>query len=266
MLSFPHIDPVFLSIGPIDIRWYGLMYLFGFLGAYLYCNHVGKDAASPWNKDMVGDLIFYSAIGVILGGRIGFVLLYQPNWLLEDPLSLLQFWERGRSFHGGLLGVMVALLLFARHQKRTFLEVTDFIAPAVPIGLGFGRLGNFINGELWGRVTDVSWGIVFPSGGPMPRHPSQLYELCLEGIALFVILQILRKKSTKAGFITGAFLTFYGLFRYVIEFFRAPDVSHGFILFDWMTMGQILSTPMIILGLCLIVRRNPLPEFKEQKL
>lgn len=264
MLSFPQISPVFLSIGPIDIRWYGLMYLFGFLGAYLYCCQQGKSQSPTWDKEAVGDLIFYAAIGVILGGRIGFVLLYQPGWVLQDPFSLIQFWERGRSFHGGLLGVIVALWLYCRMNQRHFWDVTDFIAPTVPIGLGFGRLGNFINGELWGRVTDVSWGVIFPSGGPVPRHPSQLYELFLEGIVLFILLNHYRKKSLKRGFLTGLFLCLYGLFRCFIEFFRAPDSSHGFILFDWMTMGQMLSTPMILLGLWLMVRRVSIPKLKEK--
>jgi phosphatidylglycerol:prolipoprotein diacylglycerol transferase len=258
MLTYPDIDPVAFTIGPLSVYWYGVSYLAGFLGAYLVSISRGKKQVRPWSGEQVADLLFYVALGVIFGGRIGFILLYQPEAILEEPLALLQFWARGRSFHGGLLGVVLTVLIYSRLQKRTLLEITDFIAPVVPIGLGFGRLGNFINGELWGRITDVPWGMVFPFVSPEPRHPSQLYEFALEGVLLFAILMLYAAKPRKPGAISGMFLICYGIFRCLVELVREPDQSHGFIAFNWLTMGQLFSIPMIFLGIFLLIRRKHL--------
>ena len=257
MLTYPNIDPVAISIGPLDIHWYGLMYLIGFGGAYwLMLKRAALSAnAAPsdvWTKDQVADLIFYGAVGVVAGGRFGYVIFYNFGKFLEDPLWLFAVWEGGMSFHGGLLGVLLACVLFARRYKKTFFQVTDFGAPMVPIGLMTGRLGNFIGGELWGRTTDVPWGMVFPKGGPDPRHPSQLYEMFLEGIVLFLILWIYSSKPRPAMAVSGLFLVGYGVFRFSVEFVREPDNHIGFDLLGWMTRGQILCVPMIIGGLGLI--------------
>jgi len=274
MLIYPDIDPVAFEIGPLKIYWYGISYLCGFLGAYwliLYRAQASQSKASAressvataiiehssatWSKPQVLDLLFYIALGVIFGGRLGYVLIYEPSQFLHEPLTALAFWVRGRSFHGGLLGVLVAMWIFCRLHKRKFLEVTDFIAPVVPIGLGFGRLGNFINGELWGRVTDVPWGMVFPHAGYYPRHPSQLYEFALEGVLLWIILNIYAAKPRVTGAVSGMFLLCYGIFRFLVEYVREPDFGQGFIILDWFTMGQLLSIPMIIIGAFFLLRR-----------
>lgn len=204
------------------------------------------------DKDEVSDLLFAGFLGVVLGGRIGYVLFYQFDAFLADPLFLFKVWTGGMSFHGGLLGVIAAMFWFARKTKRTFFTVSDFIAPLVPFGLGAGRMGNFINGELWGRVTDVPWAMVFPTGGPFARHPSQLYEFALEGVVLFLILNWFIRKPRPAGAVSGLFLIGYGAFRFIVEFFREPDAHLG-LFGDWISMGQILSTPMIILGALMMV-------------
>ncbi len=257
VLTYPDINPIAFQISSLKVHWYGLSYLAGLLGAYLVSICRGRKQINPWNSEQVADLLFYVAMGIILGGRIGFVLFYQPATIISDPLTLLTFWVVGRSFHGGLLGVMLAVMLYCKLHKRSFLEVTDFIAPVVPIGLGFGRLGNFINGELWGRVTDAPWGMVFPDVGPLPRHPSQLYEFGLEGVLLFIILMLYAVKPRKLGAVSGLFLICYGVFRCLVEFVREPDLSHGFIAFDWLTMGQLLSIPMILIGMFLMIRICP---------
>ncbi|QRN02496.1 prolipoprotein diacylglyceryl transferase [Legionella sp. MW5194] len=251
MLPFPSIDPVAFSIGPLQVHWYGLMYLLGFVMAWLLAHWRAKRYALDWSSEQISDLIFYAAIGVILGGRLGYMLFYGTQQLLANPLSLFRLWEGGMSFHGGLLGVMVALALFARKTKKTFLQVGDFIAPLVPLGLAAGRAGNFINGELWGRVTTVPWAMVFPHSDGLPRHPSQLYELGLEGIALFILLWWYASRPRPTGRVSALFLIGYAMSRMVVEFFRVPDVQLGYLALGWLTMGQLLSIPMLILGLWL---------------
>ncbi|MGL5250302.1 MAG: prolipoprotein diacylglyceryl transferase [Enterovibrio sp.] len=251
-LPFPQIDPVLIELGPVAIRWYGLMYLAGFIFAHWQANKRARLPNSGWNVDEVSDLLFGAFLGVVLGGRIGYVIFYQFSHFIENPLFLFKVWSGGMSFHGGLLGVMTAFLWFSIKTKRSFFTVADFIAPLVPFGLAAGRLGNFINGELWGRATDVPWGMVFPSGGPMARHPSQLYEFALEGVVLLIVLLLFSKKTRPAGSISGLFLLGYGLFRFIIEFFREPDAHLG-LFGEWISMGQILSLPMILGGLALII-------------
>lgn len=250
-LPFPDIDPVALSLGPLDIRWYSLAYLAGFLLGWRYALHIaGLQANNRPTREDIDNFLPFAVLGVILGGRIGYVLFYQPMLYAANPLDALKVWEGGMAFHGGALGVILALILFAWHQKIQLLRLSDAVCAVVPIGLFFGRLANFINGELFGRPSDVSWAIVFPRGGPMPRHPSQLYEAFLEGAVLFVILLILVKNQwvrNHPGIITGAFLALYGAFRFGIEQFRQPDAHIGF-LAGGLSMGQILSIPMIILG------------------
>jgi len=257
MLLFPYIDPVAFSIGPVQVHWYGLMYLLGFLIAWGLAQWRVRHYGLPWSREQVGDLIFYAAIGVIVGGRLGYMLFYNTHALFTKPWIILKLWEGGMSFHGGLLGVMLALLFFARKIKKSFLEVADFVVPLVPFGLGAGRIGNFINGELWGRATDVSWGMVFPHVDLTPRHPSQLYELGLEGVVLFVLVWWYAAKPRPAGCVSAIFLMAYALCRIFIEFFREPDIQLGFLAFNWFTMGQLLSIPMFFAGLCLWwVKRN----------
>ncbi|BAX51971.1 Prolipoprotein diacyl glyceryl transferase [Photobacterium damselae subsp. piscicida] len=251
-LTFPQIDPVLVQIGPLAIRWYGLMYLIGFAFAMWLANRRADQPGSGWTKDQVSDLLFAGFLGVVIGGRIGYVLFYNFDLFLANPLYLFKVWTGGMSFHGGLLGVITAMFWYGHKNGRTFFSIADFIAPLVPFGLGMGRLGNFINGELWGRVTDVPWAMIFPTGGPLPRHPSQLYEFLLEGVVLFIILNLFIRKPRPTGAISGLFLLCYGSFRFFVEFFRQPDAQLGF--FDgWLTMGQILSTPMILLGAAILI-------------
>ncbi len=252
MLPFPNIDPVAISLGPLKIHWYGLMYLIGFAAAWLLGRWRAKQPGSGWNNEQVGDLIFYCALGLVLGARLGYMLFYQFDTVLDNPLELFKIWQGGMSFHGGAIGVMVSIWLFGRKYDKNFFNVTDFLVPLAPLGIFAGRMGNFINGELWGRVTDSPLGMIFPTGGPLPRHPSQLYEAALEGLVLFVILWLYSSKTRPKMAVSGLFLLGYGSFRFVVEFFREPDAHLGFIAFDWLTMGQILSLPMIIGGMVLI--------------
>lgn len=253
MLIYPHIDPVALALGPLKVRWYGLMYAISFLSAWGLGIWRSRQPASGWTKEQIGDLIFYAAMGVILGGRIGYMLFYNFSNFIAQPWILFKIWEGGMAFHGGLLGVTIALWLYARKFNKPFFVVTDFLAPFVPIGLAAGRIGNFINGELWGRVTNVSWAMIYPHVDNLPRHPSQIYEFLVEGITLFLVLWFYSAKPKPRMAVSALFLIMYGLFRFILEFFRQPDIQLGYIAFDWMTMGQLLSIPMILSGIVLIV-------------
>jgi phosphatidylglycerol:prolipoprotein diacylglycerol transferase len=252
MLSYPQIDPIAISLGPLKIHWYGLMYLIGFAAVWYLGQKRAKQPGSPVKPEAIEDLVTYGAIGVILGGRIGYILFYNFSEFLNNPLILFKIWQGGMSFHGGMLGVFIAMWLFGEKHNCSMLQLTDFAVPAIPIGLGLGRIGNFINSELWGKPADVPWAMVFPNGGPLARHPSQLYEAFLEGVVLFVILWLYSSKPRPVGATTGMALLFYGCFRFFVEFFRMPDAHLGYLALEWVTMGQILSTPMIIIGALLL--------------
>lgn len=253
MLTYPEIDPVAIALGPVKIHWYGIMYLVAFVGAWwLGTVRASKADFAPWTPERVSDLLFYVALGVILGGRLGYILFYDFANTVADPMRIIRVWEGGMSFHGGLIGVIVAMILFARKIQRPFFAVADFVAPLIPVGLFTGRMGNFINGELWGKQTDAPWGMIFPTGGSIARHPSQLYEAALEGIALFAILWLFSSKPKPAMAVSGLFLLGYGVFRFLVEFVRVPDQHLGYLALDWITMGQILTFPMILGGIILM--------------
>jgi phosphatidylglycerol:prolipoprotein diacylglycerol transferase len=252
MLPYPNIDPVAVSIGPLKIHWYGLMYVIGIGAAWFLARQKAKQPGFPWSAAQVEDLIFYTALGLVIGGRLGYILFYNLAAFLRDPIILFRVWEGGMAFHGGLLGALAGMWLFARRNESPFFVVTDFIAPYVPIGLFAGRIGNFINGELWGKPTDVPWAMVFPGAGPEPRHPSQLYEALLEGVVLFIALQWFSRQSPPRMAVSGMFLLLYGIFRFAIEFVRLPDAHLGYLAFGWLTMGQLLSLPMILFGTVLL--------------
>jgi len=251
VLTYPDIEPVAISLGPLQVHWYGVMYLLGFGAAWWLGQRRAGLAHSVLQPAHISDLIFYGALGVVVGGRAGYVLFYNFDRFLDDPLWLFYVWEGGMSFHGGLLGVIVALALYARKLDIRFFAMMDFVAPLVPIGLGAGRLGNFIGGELWGRVSDVPWAMVFPNAGALPRHPSQLYQFMLEGLLLFVILWCYSSKPRPSMTVSGLFLICYGLFRFLVEFVRQPDAHLNFVALNWVTMGQVLSLPMILGGVLL---------------
>ncbi|MDP4535850.1 prolipoprotein diacylglyceryl transferase [Alkalimonas collagenimarina] len=251
-LDFPAIDPVAISIGPIAVHWYGLMYLLAFAIAWWLANREAARPNSGWTKQQVSDLLFYGFLGVILGGRIGYVLFYQFDTFVSDPLYLVKIWTGGMSFHGGLLGVLVTMAWFARRYNKDYLSLGDFAAPLIPLGLAAGRVGNFINAELWGRVTDVPWAVMFPNAGLYPRHPSQLYHVALEGILLFIIILFVRRFNPPKGTLGGVFLLGYGMARFTVEFFREPDAHLG-VLSLGMTMGQWLCLPMIAGGIGVII-------------
>ena len=252
MIHYPYFNPIALQIGPLQIHWYGLMYVVGFVSAWVLALYRARNWVSQWTSEQASDLIFYGALGVVIGGRVGYMLIYNLPGLLADPLSLFKVWQGGMSFHGGLIGVAIAMWVYARHFGKTYFEVTDFLVPLVPLGLGAGRLGNFINAELWGRITDLPWGMIFPNGGPLPRHPSQLYEFFLEGIVLFTIIWIYSSRPRPRMAVTAMFLLCYGCVRFFAEFFREPDPQFGYIAFNWLTMGQLLSVPMILFGMWLL--------------
>ncbi len=259
MLQHPHIDPVALQIGPLAVHWYGLTYLAAFL-LFLWLGlrrlrhepYASLSGEGGWQRRDVEDILFLGVLGVILGGRLGYVLFYKPLDYLSDPLAILAVWEGGMSFHGGLLGVLLAMVWFARTRRRPWLQVMDFVAPCVPTGLAAGRLGNFINGELWGRVADpaLPWGMVFRGAGDLPRHPSQLYQFLLEGLLLFGLLWLYARRPRRMGEVSAAFLVGYGLMRFTAEFFREPDAHLG-LLGLGLSMGQWLSLPMVLAGLLL---------------
>ena len=253
MLIHPDFDPVAFSLGPLHVRWYGLMYLLGFLAGWALGRHRVKQPNSGWTAEQMDDLVFYIALGVILGGRIGYVLFYGFGNFLRDPLTLFRVWEGGMSFHGGFLGVLLAMTLFAHRHHKAFWRTMDFVAPLIPPGLFFGRIGNFLNGELWGRVTDPPWGMVFrQTGDGLPRHPSQLYEAALEGVALFLIVWLFSAKPRPTMAVSGVFALSYGVFRFLVELVRQPDPQLGYLAFGWLTMGQLLSLPLVVLGVMLL--------------
>jgi phosphatidylglycerol:prolipoprotein diacylglycerol transferase len=267
MLVHPQFDPIALKLGPVAIHWYGLTYLVAF-GLFLWLASLRvrqpQFAQRGWTRRDVEDMLFYGVLGVVIGGRLGYVLFYKPTYYAANPLEILAVWKGGMSFHGGLLGVLVAMALFARMRRRPFLEITDLIAPCVPTGLASGRVGNFINGELWGREADpgLPWAMIFPqSGSNIPRHPSQIYQFLLEGLLLFVLLWLYARKPRKLGEVSGAFLTGYGAFRFIAEYFREPDSFLGLLALN-MSMGQWLCVPMVIAGIALWTwahRREPEP-------
>lgn len=253
MIVHPQFDPIAIKLGPLAVRWYGLMYLAGFVAGLLLGRHRARHRADlGWTLKDVDDLLFYTVIGVVLGGRLGYVLFYKFGDYLENPLHILYVWEGGMSFHGGFLGVIIAMAYFAWRRGKQWLAVTDFIAPLVPPGLGFGRLGNFINAELWGRPTDVPWAVVFPHVDELGRHPSQIYEFLLEGVVLFTVLWIFSSRRRPLGAVSGAFLIGYGTLRFLVEFTREPDGFLGFLAMG-LTMGQWLSLPMALGGVLLLV-------------
>ncbi|MEQ8858353.1 MAG: prolipoprotein diacylglyceryl transferase [Pseudomonadales bacterium] len=265
---YPDIDPIIVSLGPLSVRWYGLAYL----AAFALCWWLGNrraGSASGWSRQEVSDVVFYGAVGAVLGGRIGYTLFYGFEQLARDPMFLLRIWEGGMSFHGGLIGGMLGLWWFGRNTGRSFFQVGDFVAPLVPLGLGLGRLGNFANTELPGRMTDSVFGLVYPCSAEairqinplcvgewetFARHPSPLYQAFAEGLVLFAVVWWFSSRPRPVGAVSGVFLAGYGVLRFVTEFFRTPDAHLGFIALDWMTMGQILSIPMIIVGILLLLR------------
>ena len=249
------IDPVIADLGFVKVYWYGVMYLLAFLSAYLLARYRIKSEVL-WNTKHVDDLIFYGALGAVLGGRLGYLMFYNWPVFISNPLTFFNFQNGGMSFHGGFLGVLLAMVIFNKKYQFTFFQTTDFIAPLIPLGLGFGRIGNYINGELWGRVTDSSWGILAPdqSGLWEKRFPTQLYEALLEGLVLFCILWLFSNKKPPVIATSSLFLIFYGIFRFIIEFVRAPDSHIGYLAFDWLTMGQLLSIPMIFIGIYLLIK------------
>ena len=252
MLVHPGFDPVAIQIGPLAIRWYGLMYLVGFGVAYgLGRLRIARGGAGRVTVDVLDDLLFFVVLGVILGGRLGYVLFYKPGYYLAHPAEILAVWQGGMAFHGGFLGVLVAVWWVARKHRLRWLELTDFLAPLIPLALAAGRLGNFINGELWGRVASVPWAMVFPAAGPDPRHPSQLYQFALEGLLLFVVLWLYSARPRPVGAVSAVFLIGYGILRGFAEFFREPDDFLGLLALG-LSMGQWLSLPMAIAGIAML--------------
>ena len=263
-MHYPDIDPIIFSIGDLALRWYGVSYLAGFVVVWWLGNRRARTHPGGWQTEEISDLVFYGALGAVLGGRIGYVLFYNFEYFLSDPIYLVQMWKGGMSFHGGLLGVVTAMVLFARKRKRRVIDVFDFLAPLCPIGLGFGRLANFINMELPGRVTDGPFGLIYPCEAvralnPMcigewenaARHPSPLYQAFSEGLLLFVLVWFVSARPRQAGLVSGVFLMGYGTFRICTELLRSPDAHIGFVAFEWLTMGQLLSLPMVMAGMLL---------------
>ena len=268
MLMYPHIDPIAIKIGPLAVHWYGLTYLVAFglfmlLGIWRLKDQPFASITKPsaWVKKDVEDILFYGVLGVIVGGRLGYCLFYKPGYYLSHPLEIFAVWQGGMSFHGGLVGVIVSMILFAKLKKRPWLQVADFVAPCIPLGLASGRIGNFINGELWGRFAsaDLPWAMVFPQSGSMqPRHPSQIYQFLIEGLLLFAVLWLYSRKPRGEGQVAGVFMMGYGVLRFVAEYFREPDDFLGLLSLG-MSMGQWLCVPMVVLGAFLWQRGRYLP-------
>ncbi len=266
MLYLHSLSPIFIDIGFLTIHWYGIMYLLGFLAAY-YLSYYRRHRLQ-WTKDDLSDALFYCVLGVIGGGRIGYMLFYDFASLVDNPLSLLYIWKGGMSFHGGVIGVVLACWILARRKGINPFDLGDFVLPAMPIGIGLGRLGNFINGELWGKPTNADWGVIFPAIDLQARHPSQLYEMLLEGLVLFIILWWFSAKPKPRMTMIGLFLLGYGLARFTVEFVRVPDSHLGYLLFDWMTMGQILTLPMMLIGSFMLIygyKKNIIPNYSDQQ-
>ncbi|MEM7540305.1 MAG: prolipoprotein diacylglyceryl transferase [Pseudomonadota bacterium] len=262
MIAFPAIDPIAIQIGPIAVRWYGLAYVAGIGIGWWYLNRAARQERLSWNQEQIGDLVFYAAVGAVLGGRIGYALFYNLASYASNPLHVFAVWEGGMSFHGGVLGFILALWLYARRAQFLFFALCDFVVRAVPIGLLLGRVANFVNQELWGAPTTLPWGVVFPLAGGEARHPSQLYEAFLEGAVLFLILRAVALRGAAIGTLSAVFLIGYGSFRFLVEFVREPDAHIGYLAWGWLTMGQVLSLPMIFCGLAIAIfaSRRPSPE------
>jgi phosphatidylglycerol:prolipoprotein diacylglycerol transferase len=268
MLTYPTMDPIALALGPLQVHWYGLMYLLAFATGWALGRWRAARGDSGWTVEMMDDVVFYIVLGVVAGGRLGYMLFYGLDQILDNPLNILKVWEGGMSFHGGLLGVCLAMWFYGRRRGLGFFQVADFIAPLIPPGIFFGRIGNFINGELWGHRTEVPWGMQLPCDrfpgycADQPAgtllspavHPSQLYEAALEGLALFLILWIYSRRPRPTMAVSGLFLVCYAVFRFSVEFVRTPDTHIGYLAFDWLTMGQLLSLPMLLFGAYLLAR------------
>ena len=247
-----NIDPILVELGPIRLSWYGMMYVLGFFASYLLVRYQIKRKDFGISRMEVENLYFYLILGLVIGARLGYVLFYDLEKYLSDPLEIFAIWHGGMSFHGGLIGVLLVGIFFSWRNKKSFWKIADLFIVTAPIGLGLGRIGNFINGELYGRVTDVPWGMVFPKGGPHPRHPSQLYESALEGLVLFLILWFLKDKKLPSGGLLALFLSIYGVFRFFVELYREPDPQLGFVL-GHLTMGQVLCSLMVVVGIALLI-------------
>lgn len=252
-----NLNPTAFSVGGIEFHWYGLMYLVGFVLGWILGRWRASRPDSGWTGAQVDDLLTLVMLGAIIGGRLGYVLFYDLSAYIKDPLEIFRIWHGGMSFHGGLLGAVAAFLYYGHRNHRPFLQISDFVSPLVPQAIFWGRLGNYINGELWGKTSDLPWAVIFPAAGPEPRHPSQLYEACLEGLLLFIVLWIYSAKPRKTGAVSGLFAVGYGVCRIAVEFVRLPDAHIGYLAFGWLTMGQLLCLPIIAIGLWLLVR--PLP-------
>lgn len=255
MIPYPNIDPVIFKIGPLSVRWYGVMYVLGFAVSYFLVKYQVTKNKKVVDIKFIDSMFLYIIVGLMLGGRLGYTAIYNFEYYFKNPMEIFAVWHGGMSFHGGLTGVIVAGVIFTKKYQLDFWRLADIVIVTVPIGLGLGRLGNFINGELYGRITNVPWGMVFPEGGPLPRHPSQLYEFLLEGIVLFTILWFLKDKNFKPSVLTSLFLILYGVFRIFIELFREPDSQIGYI-FGFVTIGQILSVVMLLFGVSIIFYRK----------
>ncbi len=264
-IAFPRIDPVALQIGPLAVHWYGLAYVIGILFGWWYARRLASNerlwgGRSPISAADIDDFLTWAVIGIVVGGRLGYILFYDLPAYLHDPLRVFMLWTGGMSFHGGLLGTTVAMLLFARSRGFSPLSLFDVIAASVGGGIFLGRIANFINQELWGKPTDLPWGVIFPAAGPEPRHPSQIYEAVLEGLVLFVILRVLTHglgKLARPGFVAGAFIAWYATARIIVEFVRLPDAQIGYLFGGWLTMGMVLSLPMLALGVALMAVSRP---------